>query len=375
MTVISRFFYNLAKKIQKKYNRPLPAFKKQNSINYNKILILCTTAIGDTLLSTPVFCALRQEFPDAIIKVLVQKKFIPLFSDNPHVDGFIPFQKGIINFFKIVHSIKQDQFQLVLALQVSDPFPVYMTVLAKIPLLVGYSPDQLTSRFFSHVVDPPVGKHVIFHRLAVLEAIRPHHPVWSTRLILPLSTHDQRNKLQVYMKSGFPDPDKMTLVGFQPGASKQFKMWPVENFIMLGQELIQRNHKVSIVILGSPNEKKLADKITKGINRNDRVTSLCGLIPIGDLSLIVSFLKTLVTNDTGTMHIAIALKIPTVSLFVPTSHVGIGPIQDNEIHHVISRPRPCGNDCVTKKCSVNPSCMSLLPVDEVLDAVLQSIDT
>lgn len=368
-----RFFYNLARFSQKKNRRPLQQFDP-DCTDYKKILVLSTTAIGDTLLSTPVFKALRQEFPQATIKVLMQKKFIPLFATNPHVDGLIPFKKGIVNFFNIVQAIKKDEFDIALVLHISDPFPVFMAVSAKIPFLVGYPPDEASAHFFSYSVPPPIGKHVIYHRLAVLEAVKPHHSTWSERLILPLEKGERGKITAKYEQLGLSDCEKLTLIGFQPGASKEFKMWPLESFVELGTELIKQDDKNIIVILGSQAEKKLGEKIIKGIGRENRVLSLCGDIPIGELPLMVSSLQSLVTNDTGTMHIAIALKIPTVSLFVPTSHRGIGPIQDNEIHSVVSRPRPCGDQCVTKKCTETPSCMSLLPVNEVLDATLRSLE-
>lgn len=375
MSLGKTFFYNLAKYYHNNRKIFLQKSADRNFFDYKKILVISTTAIGDTLLSTPVFAALRQEFPHAIIKVLAQKKFLPLFSSNPHVDGFIPFQKGVFSFFKIVRSLRVDQFQIALVLHVSDPFPIYMATFAKIPFVAGYSPDKQTSRFFSHSVQPPAGKHVIYTRLAVLEALKPQHRAWSQQLVLPLPEVSSNEIHRRFKKYGLPDPDKMTLVGFQPGASKEFKMWPIESFIKLGKKLIRADKKIVIVILGSQAEKQRCKKIVQGIFQKNRAVSLCGLISLSDLPVIVSSLQCLVTNDTGTMHIAIALQVPTVSLFVPTSHKGIGPIQDNEIHRVVSRPRPCGAQCTTKKCTETPSCMSLLPVDEVLEATLLSIKT
>ncbi len=375
MRLTTRFFYFIARHFHKKFNRPLRVSDRQFQTNYKNIVVLSTTAIGDTLLSTPVFAALRREFPEATIKVLIQKKFIPLFSSNPHVDGFIPFQKGFINFFKTVDLLRQEECDIAFVLHISDPLPAYMTVLAKIPFLVGYPPDQSTSAFFSYIVHRPVGQHCIFQRLAVIEAVFQHHLSWSPRLVLSARQDRREEIIEKYKKYGLPNPDNVTLVGFQPGASKQFKMWPPESFVALGKELLASNENIVIVILGSRAEKKLGNIIAQGIKSTGRVFSLCGEISIGDLPTIVSLLKTLVTNDTGTMHIAVALKVPTVSLFVPTSCEGTGPLQDREIHHVVSRLRPCGDQCVTKKCAMTPACMSLLPVDEVLEATLLSLES
>jgi ADP-heptose:LPS heptosyltransferase len=68
---------------------------------------------------------------------------------------------------------------------------------------------------------------------------------------------------------------------------------------------------------------------------------------------------------------AIALKIPTISLFVPSSVRHTGPYQDLEIHRVIKKPRPC-NPCIEKYCT-NPNCMSLISVKEVFEATKNSL--
>ena len=94
MSIKKSILLNLTKYLSNNQQESFQDVARRNSPDYKKILVFSTTAIGDTLLSTPVFTALRQEFPQATIKVIVQKKFIPLFADNPHVDGFIPFPKG-----------------------------------------------------------------------------------------------------------------------------------------------------------------------------------------------------------------------------------------------------------------------------------------
>ncbi|MBI5559327.1 MAG: glycosyltransferase family 9 protein [Deltaproteobacteria bacterium] len=371
MSLKNGILFNLAGYFHKKIARHCRPAAPLASVPFGKILVLSTTAIGDTLLSTPVLAALRHEFPEAAIKVLVQKKFMPLFADNPHVDGFVGFQKGMFHFFRTALALKRERFQLALVLHVSDPLPVYMAVLAQIPLLAGYPPEPALRPFFSHPVEPPHAKHVIAHRMAVLEAVRPQLPGWSPRLVLPVRPERVREVVGKYLPGGGAVSGQATLIGFQPGASKRFKMWPLESFVQLGRQLLDRDENIMILVLGSREERALGDDIVRGIGRGERTLSLCGRLPLEELPPMVAALRGLVTNDTGTMHIAVALGTPAVCLFVPTDPLGIGPIQDMEIHQVISRPRPCGEECVTKKCRREPSCMSLLGVDEVLAATLR----
>ncbi|WP_024789609.1 glycosyltransferase family 9 protein [Lebetimonas sp. JH292] len=129
-------------------------------------------------------------------------------------------------------------------------------------------------------------------------------------------------------------------IGFQVGAADVYKMWPIERFSKLAEKLLKNNEK--IVILGTQNEKKLGDKIIQNVGN-----------------------KNIVNMDTGTMHLAIALKTPTVSLFSATDSKTIGPYQDLELHKVIQK----NGSFVQKlpKKQRDNSAMQLIDVNEVFE--------
>ncbi len=104
-----------------------------------------------------------------------------------------------------------------------------------------------------------------------------------------------------------------------------------------------------------------------------RVVSTAGELSLRQLRALVKEMDLLVTNDTGAMHIAIALQTKTVSLFCPTNSWGVGPLQDLHLHRVIKKDRPC-DPCVSKRC-VNPYCMKLITVDEVFEEVKKLLNT
>ena len=348
-------------------SRPIP------KTSFDSILLISTTAIGDTLLSTPVFTAFREQNPSANIKALIKDKFCPMFQDNPDINGVIPFHKGFAGFLKTLFEIRKDRFQAAFVLHTSDPNPVFLCTLANIPLIVGKSYDSSLNGLYTKVVTPNPKDHAIVRRMLVAKTIYPDRKSWPSTLVLPLrpekidATHRQFQAI-----SGLPTQYDL-VVGFQPGASREFKMWPADNFIDLGKRLLSQNPRIGILILGAPNEKHLGKSIEDGIGDCSRARSLCGATPLTDLPYLTERLDCLVTNDTGTLHIAIAVKTPTVSLFVPTDVPGTGPYQDLDIHRVVSKPRPCGDDCVRKKCTKTPPCMTLITVDEVYQAVIDTL--
>ena len=152
-------------------------------------------------------------------------------------------------------------------------------------------------------------------------------------------------------------------VGFQIGAADVYKMWPIENFIELAKQIISLDNEIKIVITGIKQEYSLAQKVVQECG--DNIINMCGECNIEELPYLVQNFKALITNDTGTMHLAIALKTPTVSLFSPTTSIGIGPYQDVAIHKVIQKDGSYIQKLPKKKRS--DEAMKLISVNEVFE--------
>ena len=99
--------------------------------------------------------------------------------------------------------------------------------------------------------------------------------------------------------------------------------------------------KFKFVLLGATkNEIRLVEEFCHGLNNPISVVNICGKSKIDELPSIVNDLDLLVTNDTGTMHLAIALGKKTISLFGPTNLNEFGPYQDYNIHRVVNTGNP-----------------------------------
>ncbi|GAB6039030.1 glycosyltransferase family 9 protein [Fundidesulfovibrio butyratiphilus] len=141
-------------------------------------------------------------------------------------------------------------------------------------------------------------------------------------------------------------PEHSGLVGFQLGASAARRQWPVESFVALG-EALWKNRSLLPVLLGGPDEVHLAERY--------RALSPCpcadlvGRTTLNELAAQVSRLRLLVTNDTGTMHLAAGVGAPVLAIFLSTAQpVDTGPYQagscclepDMDCH-----PCPFGQPC------------------------------
>jgi len=155
------------------------------------------------------------------------------------------------------------------------------------------------------------------------------------------------------------------LIGFQAGASKITRRWPPQRFVELGKGLVATGPRVRIIITGSPEEYGLCRQIADGIGEGAVVTA--GKVPLKYVPSLVKRFRALITGDTGTLHMAIALGIPVVALFVPSAPEDTGPLYDLHRHVVIRKDAPC-QPCDAYRCKT-PYCMELITVDEVFSAV------
>jgi len=343
-----------------------------------KILVISCTAIGDTLFATPAIRALRNILPDREIHLLVRQKFLDLFRNNPFTDRVMGYRGGYKGAFRLFCNIKSHGFQLCLIFHDSDPCPVQISFLAGIPFIfrIGQR-DELARPYLSARIPYDQRKHAIDQRLEVIRQVFKValDTEEDLRMDLPIN-HQLSQMLWLDLLSKAEISDENTKkIGLQFSASGKYKIWPEENFVQLATRLLETSSNNIICLIGSPKERREAQKIKKTMIQNGgeakRILNLAGAVGLKHFGEMIHGLDLLVTNDTGPLHVAIAVGTPTVSLFVPSNHRATGPVQDLGLHKVITKPRPC-RPCTEKYCST-PHCMGLISVDEVFEAVLRGL--
>ncbi|MCI0469552.1 MAG: glycosyltransferase family 9 protein, partial [Nitrospirae bacterium] len=171
-------------------------------------------------------------------------------------------------------------------------------------------------------------------------------------------TQEERERADEFIAAQGFEKD-IILIGLHPGAQKPFKLWQADNFVIVGNALTERLG-CRIIVTGSGSEKHLADSVASKI---PGAVSIAGVMDIRETAAIIEKMALFITNDTGPMHIAFALRTPTLSLFSPTDPALCGPYHA-ERAVVIARQRTC-SPCIGKGC-VNPICMRQITADEVI---------
>jgi ADP-heptose:LPS heptosyltransferase len=134
-------------------------------------------------------------------------------------------------------------------------------------------------------------------------------------------------------------------IAIQPGARWANKRWPVENYTELVRQLAHRHPAAHFVILGAKSDQGLGSSIAEGAP--DRSLNLCGKTTLPEMVEWIRRCDLMITNDTGPMHAAAALKKPLIALFGPTEPRRTGPYR--QIEQSLRIDLPC-SPCMKPRC-------------------------
>jgi len=339
--------------------------RRQTDLKYfdpdkvKNIMVVSSTAIGDTLLATPAILAVRERYPDAKIIAHFNIKNMELFENNPHIDGIIPYYGGYKKFFKSIMEFRKHKFDLVLIFHGNEPQATPMAYLSGARVIVKL-PNTSKNRFLlsnkEQVLRWEDFTHGVEARLKVAEMVGCK--ISDKRMVLPLTKDGESVVNEFLENNGIIGTDP--IIGFQAGASTLSRMWFPDRFAELGRRLVNSYSDIKIVITGSPQEYEHCRKIANAVGKGAIVSA--GKIPLKYIPALIKRFKALVTGDTGVMHIAVAVGTPVAALFAVADANKSGPYYDMEKHVIIQKERIC-NPCIGKKCK-HQKCMENISVDE-----------
>lgn len=319
------------------------------------ILIFSNTALGDTLLSTPAIKSLKDSFPNARVTLFVNKNVYPLFEGSEYIDNFVIYHGGYKKFFATLMQLRHLKADIALLMHSNGPQDIPMAIMSGAKIIL----KTPTKSPYKHHLSYGFAKkeqHTIEDRLDLARAIGADK--LTTRMSLPPRYYEDKKREFL--------PSDALVIGFQPGAANVYKMWPVENFKELANRVLAEYPNAIIAVTGSKKEHKLGEAI-KGAN-SERIINFCGKFAIENLPKLISEMDVLVTNDTGTMHVAIALGVRTVELFGITRYSAVGAYQDKDKHEFIQK-NDTTSELSTPKASRSGILMRKIQPNEVYMAI------
>jgi lipopolysaccharide heptosyltransferase II len=334
----------------------LARFVPKHDPKAHRFLIVSTTGLGDTLWGTPAIRALRLAYPHAYIGVLTSVVGKEVLKNNPHIDEF----------FVVKEPVLLSLIPLFWRLKAREIGTAYIFHTSQRPILpfchfIGASRIIGTkgiNKGLDHLLTEGLEAkpiHEIARRIAIVGA-----PADDLSMELAISSQDK-----AAAKSLLKDvPTYVPIVGLHPGAKDRFKQWPSSHFIAVGKAL--KDHLgCQIIVTGNRDEKTLVETVASGIGG---ALPLAGQLSMHTLGALIQQMAVMISNDTGPMHIACAVKTPVVGLFAPTDARICGPYFIPKAE-AIQKKRTC-HPCLKKKC-LEPFCMRQISKKEVFDAALR----
>jgi ADP-heptose:LPS heptosyltransferase len=334
--------------------------KKIEDLKLGTVLVISNTGFGDTLLSTPAIKTLRKSFVKEKIIFLVNRKYSGLFLNYKYVDLIWKYSGGYLNLFAIILRCRINNVHTIMMFHSNGPEDIFISLLsgAKNILKCTDNNDHPFKELFLNKLIKKE-KHNIEKKNDLVQIFNPK----AIKTTMSISDSFYNEKSNNFLTNSHK------IIGIQLGAQDIYKIWPVENIIKLSQYLLNKNF--FLVFFGSTSlEYKMMFEVEKKVDPS-KIHNLVGKTNIIELPAILKKLNLLVTNDTGILHLAIAMKVKSLSLFGPTSSKEFGAIQDKELHQSIQKNGFFVNDKPKKK--RNQDGMKLIKVDEVISKINEMI--
>lgn len=320
-----------------------------------RILIINVNWIGDVLFSSPFIRAIRRAYPESFISCMVPPRCREVLELNPNLNEIIIYDEK--KKLRILSEVRKRKFDTVIFLHRSFTAAL-LTCLSGIKERIGYYTKKRAFLLTKAVETPTEEIHKIDYFLNIARAMGITDLARECEFYV--SDSDIAYAGDLLKASGINEGD--LVVAINPGGNWGPKRWPKENYAGLSGRLIEELG-AKIIITGAQKDKTLAEDIIL-LMKKKAVVALCGKTTLKQLAAIFKRVNLLVSNDTGPMHIAVAMQAPTVALFGPTSPRITGPCGGGEFS-VLWKMQECATPCYNLSCADN-RCMKLITVEDVM---------
>ncbi len=310
-----------------------------------KVLILKPSSLGDVVQALPLLRLLKRHRPDAVVHWWLAAELLPLLEGDADLAHLIPFERrrwrspaywpsGLAQ----IRAMRAARYDWVIDLQ----------GLARSAAFAWLADGGFTTGLELE----REGAHLSYDLAVPRPKDRPHAVEWylAVAAALDIPVHDQfewlpaRPDIAAHLTVKWPR-DKFRWLAINPGARWDNKRWPATHFAELVRQLAASDARLRFALLGGSGDWQLTETIRRA--EPGRCENFAGRTALPELIEVLRRCDLLVTNDTGPMHLAAALRKPVVSLFGPTRPDQTGPY--GQTHLALTRPLPCA-PCMKGRC-------------------------
>jgi heptosyltransferase II len=330
-----------------------------NPSSISRVCVRATNWLGDAVMSLPAIRAIRYIFPHAHISIVARPWVADLYARERSIDRIIPYtaQKGLAAKRAFAATLRREHFDA--AILLPNAFDAALLAwLAGIPTRIGYSRDG-RGLLLTHAIPVPepgdIPRHERFYYLELLRRSGLMECFPDTGAIRLEGVAEAR-------AAGAAHRARLGIsgmaVGVSPGAAYgNAKRWLPERFAAVAQSLAPS----AVLLFGSASERALCETVADALRRNGvDVRNLAGETTLREFIDLAAACRLFLTNDSGAMHVASALGVPTVAVFGATDDTTTGPT--GESARVVREHAEC-SPCLLRECPIDHRCMTAVTVE------------
>jgi heptosyltransferase-2 len=339
-------------------------------VSCDSILVVVPSWIGDAVISLGALRVLKRTHPRSRMVALCRPSLVELYQTVREVDATLQYDprgldRGLTGFRSAAERIRAGSFGICLLLP--NAFRVAaLARLAGIPERWGYATE---SRGFllTRAVPPaprPFGRHQAFYYLELMNGLG--FETSAPDVSLSISAGHRAKARALLEREGWDG--RSALAGIHPGATNsRAKIWSAVKFGQV-MERLAASTGARVVILGGATESSLAREVESVLGKP--AIQLQGKTSLGELLGVLAELSLFLSNDSGPMHLAAALGVPTLAVFGPTDPRETGPLGPRA--KFVREPVEC-SPCLYRDCPIDHRCMERIGADRVYQEAMSLV--
>jgi heptosyltransferase II len=344
--------------------------------NYSRILVRATNWVGDAVMNLPALRLIRVRFPDAHIAVLARPWVADIYSRESFANEIIPLTAGRgagdwKGKWAAASDLRRRRFDCAVLFQNAFEAAV-LAYLARIPERIGYNRDGRGFLLTRAVAVPKKGeipRHESYYYIEMLRRVGIAESLPHEALIRMEGTAEAAAAGRAhYVAAGVSG----NVIGVSPGAAfGSAKRWLPERFAE-ASAVVAGRLGATVAVFGSAGERELCDAVAASVReRNVPARCFAGETSLRQFIDMAAACRLFLTNDSGAMHVASALGVPTVTVFGATDDIGTGPT--GPLARIVREPVDC-SPCLLRECPIDHRCMTRVETSRVVETALRLLD-
>jgi ADP-heptose:LPS heptosyltransferase len=346
---------------------------------FQRIVVCKLKGMGSIVQASALLATLRKNYPAAeiiFVSTEANKSILNFYCDS--INGTILIQDNSI--FQLTKSsisalwkLWKFRPQVYIDIEVYSNYSSLLCTLSAASNRFGYykSDKNYRTGLYTHLmyynIKAPLSE--IYLQMA---RILPINEVEHELIPLNLSNEIQSNAIQK-LRTFNPLIESFNYLVINPNASdlRLERRWPAEYFIELIQEIRVLNPEMFLVLIGNKQEANYVKEIVKYFQEDNRVIDTSGKLKLDELIAVMNHATGIITNDTGPLHLALALRKKTIGLFGPCAPNQYGQMQTCIPVYTNVYCSPCVHEFIKPPCAGDNQCMKRMKVSLVLNALKQ----